>query len=251
MHTSLGSAGCGLRRPGRRAIAPRTCLRAWLGTSTPPRPRLRVWLGEGCLVAEPLRIPIADARCPWCGSEVGEWCMGSTAACLASGWATRTVAPTACPVDWRGGQVESWRDGLYLRLDDPRDVAAWQMRRSLDIAEMQAEQGRDVITELQVGSIIARADAAHWKAEAKIEHDALNELAADANRAWTESLATNARHRVATVIGAVQSVVGLVLAAWWPTDPGAIAATALVVGGSLAMIVGGWPAVRRTLTEQP
>ena len=206
-------------------------------------------------MAESIRIPIGDARCPWCGSEVGEWCMGSTAACLASGWATRTVAPTACPVDWRGGRVEitpgDQTSILSLVLDDPRDVAAWQMRRSLDVAEMQGEQGRDVITKLQVGSIIARADAAHWKAEAKIEHDAMNELAADANRAWTESLATNARHRVATVIGAVQSVVGLVLAAWWPTDPGAIAATALVVGGSLAMVVGGWPAVRRTLTEQP
>ena len=95
-------------------------------------------------MAEPVRIPIADARCPWCGSEIGEWQVGSSAA-----------------------------------------------------------------------------------------HKA------------------HARHRVATVIGAVQSVVGLVLAAWWPTDPGAIAATALVVGGSLAMVVGGWPAVRRTLTEQP
>ena len=206
-------------------------------------------------MADALRIPIDAARCPWCGSQLGEWSVGSSAACLASGWATRTGPddrPT-CPVDWRGGTVEQWRDGLYLRLDDPRDVVAWQLRRSLDIAEMQGEQGRDVITQLQVGIIIARAEAARLLQRGDESNmAALSAQASAASHLATLGVVTTAseyRHRIATVLGAVQSVVGLALAAWWPTDPLALAATVLVVGGCVAMVVGGWPAVRRTWTS--
>ena len=208
-------------------------------------------------MADALRIPIDAARCPWCGSQLGEWSVGSSAACLASGWATRTGPddrPT-CPVDWRGGTVEQWRDGLYLRLDDPRDVVAWQMRRSLDIAEMQGEQGRDVITALQVGIIIARAEAARLLQRGdELNMAALSAQASAASHLATLGVVTTAseyRHRIATVLGAVQSVGGLALAAWWPTDPSALAATVLVVGGCVAVVVGGWPAVRRTLPVSP
>ena len=268
-------------------------------------------------MTDALRIPIGDARCPWCGSEVGEWSVGSWAACLASGWATRTaVGPTACPVDWRGGRVDhprpkietasvcppipdrrfDWQAtyedydgaedsatrghvghgpteqaaiadltenfprpitewpsaGLYLVLDDPRDVVAWQMRRSLDIAEMQGEQGRDVITQLQVGIIIARAEAARLLQRGDESNmAALSAQASAASHLATLGVVTTAseyRHRIATVLGAVQSVVVSALAAWWPTDPSALAATVRVVGGCVAMVVGGWPAVRRTWT---
>lgn len=209
-------------------------------------------------MTEPIRIPIAEARCPWCGSEVGEWSVGSSAACLASGWATRTaVGPTACPVDWRGGRVEitpgdQTTSILSLVLDDPRDVVAWQLRRSLDIAEMQGEQGRDVITKLQVGIIIARVEAARLLQRGdELNMAALSAQASAASHLATLGVVTTAseyRHRIATVLGAVQSVVGLALAAWWPTDPSALAATVLVVGGCVAVVVGGWPAVRRTWT---
>ena len=160
-------------------------------------------------------------------------------------------APT-CPVDWRGGVAEQWRDGWFLRLDDPRDAVAWQLRRSLDVAEMQGEQGRDVITRLQVGIILVRAEAARLLQRGdEWNMAALSAQASAASHLATIGVVTAAseyRHRIATVVGAVQSVVGLALAAWWPTDPLALAATVLVVGGCVAMVVGGWPAVRRTWT---
>ena len=206
-------------------------------------------------VADALRIPIAEARCPWCGSKLGGWSLGATAACLRSSWAMLeedVVSAPTCPVDWRGGVAEQWCEGWFLRLDDPRDVVAWQLRRSLDIAEMQGEQGRDVITRLQVGIILVRAEAARLLQRGdEWNMAALSAQASAASHLATIGVVTAAseyRHRIATVVGAVQSVVGLALAAWWPTDPLALAATVLVVGGCVAMVVGGWPAVRRTWT---
>ena len=208
-------------------------------------------------MADALRIPIDAARCPWCGSQLGEWSVGSSAACLASGWATRTGPddrPT-CPVDWRGGTVEQWRDGLYLRLDDPRDVVAWQMRRSLDIAEMQGEQGRDVITQLQVGIIIARAEAEvacrHVelaRVDLSIAEGGRDDAADDVERLVYAARQSRALLRACILVGIIQVFVGLALAACWPSDPPALAQVALVLGGCAAVVVGGWPAVRRTWT---
>ena len=162
-------------------------------------------------MADALRIPIDAARCPWCGSQLGEWSVGSSAACLASGWATRTGPddrPT-CPVDWRGGTVEQWRDGLYLRLDDPRDVAALRLRADKLRLRLDAARGCE---------------------------------AADAE-AYRRPL------RACILVGIIQVLVGLALAACWPSDPPALAPVALVLGGCAAMVVGGWPAVRRTWTS--
>ena len=213
-------------------------------------------------MADALRIPIDAARCPWCGSKLGGWSLGSAAACLASGWATRTaVGPTACPVDWRGGRVEitpgdQTTSILSLVLDDPRDVVAWQLRRSLDIAEMQGEQGRDVITKLQVGIIIARAEAEvacrHVelaRVDLSIAEGGRDDAAADVERLVHAARQSRALLRACILVGIIQVLVGLALAAWWPTDPLALAATVLVVGGCVAMVVGGWPAVRRTWTS--
>ena len=208
-------------------------------------------------MTEPLRIPIAEARCPWCGSKVGGWSLGSAAACLASGWAMPedVVSASTCPVDWRGGVAEQWRDGWFLRLDDPRDGVAWQLRRSLDIAEMQGEQGRDVITKLQVGIIIARAEAEvacrHVelaRVDLSIAEGGRDDAADDVERLVYAARQSRALLRACILVGIIQVFVGLALAACWPSDPPALAQVALVLGGCAAVVVGGWPAVRRTWT---
>ena len=162
-------------------------------------------------MTEPLRIPIAEARCPWCGSKVGGWSLGSAAACLASGWAMPedVVSAPTCPVDWRGGVAEQWRDGWFLRLDDPRDVAALRLRADKLRLRLDAARGCE---------------------------------AADAE-AYRRPL------RACILVGIIQVLVGLALAACWPSDPPALAPVALVLGGCAAMVVGGWPAVRRTWTS--
>ena len=207
-------------------------------------------------MTDALRIPIDDARCPWCGSAIGEWSVGSPAVCLASKWATADdTTRRACPVDWRGGHVEEWLDGLYLRLDDPRDVSAHTSRIAL--AAMWRRWTDELIAAGSLRGRVAGLDASLILARESERVALVGRTEAEAHLALADAIRLGQARllrdgdrmfRACIVVGAAQSLVGLALAAWWPTDPPALAPVALVLGGCVVMVCGGWSAVRRTWT---
>lgn len=219
-------------------------------------------------MADAVRIPVDAARCPWCGSRVGGWTVGAQAVCMAGSDAeVRLQDSPTCPMNWCGGLVEEHGGALYLRLDDTRDIIAHGLRRRLDVADMRAEQDEDVIAALR-GQAIPHRHAEYLTARTQTltiqrDHWRTTALAAQAAVAVWEAEATGAlrdvdrlsalaverdrRLRICIGIGGAMQVAGLCLAAWWPTDPSALACVTMVFGGAAVAAVGGWDAIRRGL----
>lgn len=88
----------------------------------------------------PIRIPIEEATCPWCGGEVC-WAVtaeaGDTGSAWCAGSSMETVRPgvtaARCPANWRIGTVERAPDGVnvLLVLEDPRDIIVFRLRREI------------------------------------------------------------------------------------------------------------------------
>lgn len=92
----------------------------------------------------PVRIPIEEAACPWCGGEVQwrlwtdsdgtlqpgpAWCSGSDIATILPG----SLTPP-CPANWsRSGQVERGSTAMHpdLVLYDPKDIIVFHLRQKL------------------------------------------------------------------------------------------------------------------------